>query len=235
VNDVLPKGYTLLIGDDEWKQQCTGIHFCPPIRCDAHPDLPPVTTTQINSLQQGQGVGCPKCRNKTEAILKEFLERRFPEATVTHNTFKGPFLKGQTHFDFHLRFGGDGRRDEAAASAAAADVEVLVELDGAQHFWADEHHFTQENCERDLAKEEWALARGASVVRVLQEDVWADRLDWRGWVARSVRRAVETVETVEAATEATEATGGSGGARVFVPPAAREYTARESGYAALRA
>ena len=45
----------------EWKQKCTGKEYCPPIRCDAHPDMPPVTTTCINSLQQGQGVGCPGC------------------------------------------------------------------------------------------------------------------------------------------------------------------------------
>ena len=41
-------------------------------------------------------------------------------------------------------------------------------------------------CERDLAKERWALGKGMSVVRVLQKDVWEDRFGWDQHILRSV-------------------------------------------------
>lgn len=68
---------------------------------------------------------------------------------------------------------------------------------------------------RDLAKEKWAISKGVSVVRVLQEDVWHDLFDWQGWVARSIQKA----RTVEA--------------RPIVPDAP-EYRSSESEYVRLR-
>jgi very-short-patch-repair endonuclease len=109
---------------------------------------------------------------------------------------------GQTHFDFHLTF--------------QDDFEVLVELDGPQHFWVSQAYYTDAGCERDLAKETWAVARGLCVVRVLQEDVWEDRYDWRGWLSRAIAAAR------------------TGEARVLVPEDVREYSAGESAYVRLR-
>ena len=51
------------------------------------------------------------------------------------------------------------------------------------------HHFSNGTCERDLLKEEWAISKGLSVVRVLQEDVWNDRLGWDRYVTDKIEAA----------------------------------------------
>ena len=149
-------------------------------------------------MQSGQGIGCG-CTKKTERKLYEWLVQRFPTAAI-HREYRGPHFKGWSHFDFHVAF---------------PDFGVLIELDGDQHFWPHLTYFTHEGCARDLAKEEWAIGRGLCVVRVLQADVWLDRLDWRGFVVRSIEAAR------------------AGPARVLTPDAPA-YTSSESAYARLR-
>ena len=155
-----------------------------------------MTTTCIASLQQGHSVGCT-CHKKTERKLGEWLRTRFPDVTITPQ-YRGP---STTHFDFHLAF-SDG-------------FEVLVELDGPQHFWIGQKYYTAEGCERDLQKEEWAVSRGLCVVRVLQEDVWEDRYDWQGWLIGCFQAAR------------------SGEPRPLTPEAP-EYRSKESAYVQFR-
>ena len=92
---------------------------------------------------------------------------------------------------------------------------MLIELDGAQHFWSHLKYYTVSACERDLLKEKWAIAKGLSVVRVLQEDVWNERNGWETWLT----------EKIEAAR--------SGEPRVFTP-GAPEYRSANSTYMQLR-
>ena len=68
---------------------------------------------------------------------------------------------------------------------------------------------------QNATKETWALQQGLCVIRVLQEDGWNDRLDWQGWILRSIEAAREC-----------------GDARVFTP-AAPEYRSNESAYVKL--
>ena len=193
------KGFDVCTDEDEWKQQCTGANWCPRLRC--HTCRHVVDSTQLRALEQGQGIGC-MCHNKTENKLLEWLQTRLPSATVT-TQHRGPKTKcgGQTHFDFLITF-PDGCR-------------VILELDGAQHFWNTLKYFSDDGCERDLLKESWALHQGLCVIRVLQEDVWNDRLDWQGWITRSIEAAREC-----------------GDARVFTPDAP-EYRSNESAYVKL--
>ena len=97
----------------------------------------------------------------------------------------------------------------------ADGFEILIELDGAQHFWSHQKYYTNEGCERDLLKEEWAIAEGLSVVRVLQEDVWEDKLDWQGWLIKSS----EAARTGEAR---------------LITPDTPEYRSANSAYVLLR-
>ena len=72
---LLPDGYTLQLTEDEWKQQCTGASFCPPIRCERH-ELT-TNTTCIHSLDQTQCIGCPECHSDMlpwSGRFGEFLE-----------------------------------------------------------------------------------------------------------------------------------------------------------------
>ena len=181
--------------EKEWRKRKFGTKSKAPVRHRVCKEV--VTSTCVHSLQRGQGIGC-NCSNKTERKLLEWLQNKFAQARVTRQ-HPGPTLPGQTHFDFLLTF-PDG-------------LGVLIELDGPQHFWTDERFYTGEGCERDLAKERWALGKGMSVVRVLQKDVWEDRLGWDGHILRSV--------------------GDSRGPRIFTHDAP-EYTSTGSVYVQMR-
>ena len=141
-------------------------------------------------------MGCPGCcRKLTELKLDKWLRQRYPTADLSPQ-HPGPVWVKRTHFDFHLAF-PDG-------------FAVIVELDGPQHFWHG-MWYSDDGCARDVAKEKWAVAQGMSVVRVLQVDVWEDRLGWDGYIVASVEAAR------------------SSAARIFVQDAP-EYNSDKSGY-----
>ena len=194
------RNFEVVTTEEDWIETCDGSTYYPSLRCTACNE--PVTSTCISSLQQGQGIGCSGCRNKTEGLLLKWLQTRLPSVTIS-TQHRGPKTTcgRHTHFDFHLAF-PDG-------------FGVLLELDGAQHFWNTLKYFSDDGCERDLLKETWALQQGLCVIRVLQEDVWNDRLDWQGWILRSIEAAREC-----------------GTARVFTPDAP-EYRSNESAYVKL--
>ena len=192
-------GFEVLTTEEEWVDKCDGNKYFPKLKCMKCKEV--VTSTCLTNLQSGQSIGC-SCHNKTEGKLRQWLENKYPDATI-NKQYKGPKTdkNGQTKFDFHLTF-QDGS-------------EVVIELDGPQHFWSDNNFYTNEACERDLVKEKWVIAKGVSVVRVLQEDVWVDKLDWQGWLAKSIEDAR------------------SGQPRVFIP-VAPEYISHNSAYVQLR-
>jgi hypothetical protein len=77
---------------------------------------------------------------------------------------------------------------------------VLVELDGAQHFrqvsnWTD----PEITAARDVLKETMALAAGFSVVRLLTQHVRDDSTDWqrylRGQIAEAIKAPMPRVYT----------------------------------------
>ena len=181
------RNFEVVTTEEEWIQTCDGNTYYPSLRCTACNEL--VTSTCISSLQQGQGIGCNGCRNKTESLLLKWLQARLPSATIS-TQHRGPktTCDRHTHFDFLLTF-SDG-------------FGALLELDGAQHFWIAKRYYTDSGAARDLQKETWALQHGLCVIRLLQEDVWNDRHDWQGWIIRSM-----------------EAARGCGVARVFTPDA----------------
>lgn len=194
------RGFVVETDEEAWLNECTGIYYCPILRCNQCAQI--VTSTCIASLTQGRGIGC-HCRTKTETKLLEWLNERFPQdsGVTVSSQYRGPKTArgGQTHFDFHLAF-PDG-------------FEVIVELDGAQHFWG--HRHTDEGCKRDLLKETWAVQHGMCVVRVLQDDVWRDQFDWQGWLVQSFDAAR------------------SGKPRCITPDAP-EYRSYDSAYVRLR-
>lgn len=194
-------GFEVVTTEEEWKRDCTNAHYYPTLKCLNCNEL--VKTTQVNHLQNGTGIGCG-CRNKTETKVANWLSNRLPEVAIT-TQFPGP---GQgtytTHFDIHLRF-PDG-------------FEVIVEIDGAQHFWENTRFFDLDACKRDLLKEKWSLdyRRNINIIRLVQEDAWKDQNGWETFLMRSID-AARNVER----------------ARVFHPDAP-EYTSENSAYVKLR-
>ena len=78
-------------------------------------------------------------------------------------------------------------------------IRVAIELDGKQHFAPIPHfHKTarafRTAVQRDLAKEDTLLAQGTAVVRILQEDIYHDRHNWRTWITKAVAKAEADAE-----------------------------------------
>ncbi len=118
---------------------------------------------------------CPFCVNKTEVILKEFLEKKFEIST--QNKFDW-CINQETNkklpFDFYI-----------------PERNVLIELDGAQHFrqiskWKDPDSTRY----TDVFKMKQALDNGIRIIRLLQEDVISTRLNdvWQ-------KRLIEAIES----------------------------------------
>ena len=189
--------YEVLTTKEEWHRDCHGKMYCPKLQCVKCKEV--VTSTCIHNLQQGHGIGCG-CRNRTEKKLLDWLNNPSGPKLAIDRWYCGPKTdcNGQTHFDFHVTFPGG--------------FEVLIELDGPQHFWIDSYMYNEGGCERDLLKEKWAIDNGLSVVRVLQEDVWYDRVGWKEHVTESITKARTRPPNV------------------YVPYYAREYTHPASAY-----
>jgi hypothetical protein len=82
----------------------------------------------------------------------------------------------RTHFDFLLVF-EDG-------------FQLILELDGDQHFYEAHGMFSHDGCARDLLKEQWAVrVKKIRIVRLLQTDVWNDTHRWKRWLRKSVQQA----------------------------------------------
>jgi very-short-patch-repair endonuclease len=119
------------------------------------------------------GQGCSFCVNKTEGKLYEKIQLLYP-TIVTQ--FKQEWCKKIKNlpFDFCIK-----------------EYNVIIELDGAQHFqqisnWSS----PEEQFENDKYKEKCANDNGYSVIRILQEDVFYDTYDW-------LKELCETIEEIK--------------------------------------
>lgn len=113
----------------------------------------------LNNISSGKW--CPFCINKTEKILKDFLDDNF---NVIYQ-FKTDWCKKKKHlpFDFCLD-----------------DLNIIIELDGIQHFKQVYKWKTpDEQIENDIYKQTCANENGYSVIRILQEDVLYNKYDWK--------------------------------------------------------
>ena len=131
-----------------------------------------ITSTSLSDLHSGHGFGCAGCHNKTEGQLLRWLQARFPDVQAQQPQFKRTeSTRGRLKFDF-----------------SHPSERWIVELDGnitGGHF----DDTPGNDCPvRDLEKEEWALAHGWQVIRVLQEDVWRDRNGWDNYLRTELAR-----------------------------------------------
>lgn len=117
------------------------------------------------------GNWCPVCKHKTEKKLLEFLETKYksvifqPKFSWCKNPETGRILP----FDFCVG-------------------NVIVELDGDQHFKEVKYWKTcpAKIQERDRLKEKLAEENGYKVVRMIQNDVWRDKGDWKSLMVRKI-------------------------------------------------
>ena len=129
-----------------------------------------IFNNRLNNIS-GQCQWCPYCVNKTEKKLYEILKNKYPN---TIKQFKADWCKNKRHlpFDFCL-----------------PDLNIIIELDGAQHFiqvsnWKSPED-TQEN---DKYKEKCANDNSYSVIRILQDDVLFDKYEWFNELVENIEK-----------------------------------------------
>jgi len=101
-----------------------------------------------------------------EHISKE-CDRLFGNAFAAQSEFVFGSYKRPTRFDI--------------AVVKGMSVELLIEVDGGQHFrlrtgFKCDHEAIRA---RDLAKEVYAVQNKVPLVRIYQQDVWNDAFDWK--------------------------------------------------------
>lgn len=108
--------------------------------------------------------GCPHCLNKTAAKLLSYIKIHFPDVKAEFRAkwCQSPKTKRNLPFDFYI-----------------PSLKLVIELDGAQHFrqvrnWA----IPLDTIKKDVYKMKCATTQGISVIRLLQEDVYANDESW---------------------------------------------------------
>ncbi|AHA45956.1 restriction endonuclease [Insectomime virus] len=117
------------------------------------------------------GTWCPVCKNKTETKLFSFLEKHFkdPIHQFKVSWCKNPETNNFLPFDFCVS-------------------KTIIELDGAQHYKQVSNWQSPELIQKsDRYKEEQAIKNGYSVLRILQEDVWNDKIDWKSLLLEHIK------------------------------------------------
>jgi very-short-patch-repair endonuclease len=117
---------------------------------------------------------CPKCYNKTELKLYEFIKNIFSQ---TIHQYKNDWSKNidtnrYLPFDFCIE-----------------EYKIIIELDGKQHFEQVMNWKTpEEQYENDKYKEKCANENGYSIIRLLQEDVFNDKYDWKTELINNIEK-----------------------------------------------
>jgi len=120
------------------------------------------------------GHGCGKCKHKTELKLYNFLLGKFNNIVSQFS----PEWIGVRRFDFCLE-----------------DIKIIIELDGRQHFIQVKNWDPPETTQ-SIDKEKMRLANtnGYSVIRILQEDVFLNKYDWKEELINAIDQLQHTTE-----------------------------------------
>jgi hypothetical protein len=115
------------------------------------------------------GRGCPICKNKTERKLLQYLSLNF---SVTYqakyswcvNSFTSRYLP----FDFAIG-------------------NIIIELDGPQHFVQISNWQSPEIVRsRDYYKMQCAILNYRKIIRIMQEPIWGDTIDWQSKIQAAI-------------------------------------------------
>lgn len=141
----------------------------------------------------GDGRWCPLCRNKTEAKLKTFLHKLTYIKTTYQPKFSwccSPETGRYYPFDFLL----ENKENKESKEMKTPDLKVIIELDGRQHFEQVQNWTNfMDSIERDRYKSKRAIENGYSLIRIVQEDVWNDVIDWK----KQLKDTITMVRTAE--------------------------------------
>jgi len=122
-----------------------------------------------------QGYWCRYCINKTEAKIFTWLHTILPQEDVKDQArfdwCRNPATNYYLPFDFYL-----------------PTIRCILELDGKQHLIQVRNWNAPEYAQWfDAYKMSRAAEQGLTVIRILQEDVWRDRYDWKAAILQHLR------------------------------------------------
>ena len=115
------------------------------------------------------GSWCIFCKNKTEGILLDWLNEKYKSINY-QVLFEWCKNKRRLPFDFLIE-----------------EFNLIIELDGIQHYkqvscWKS----PEENQIIDKFKMEKALKNNYSIIRIKQEDIWFNKIDWKNILIRHI-------------------------------------------------
>lgn len=128
-----------------------------------------------NNIQQGGGM-CGICKNKTEEkILKQCQTLTITEKDFRPDWCSNPVTNRHLPFDILL-----------------SKYKLIIECDGVHHFKdkSNWYSLSSDVQSRDIYKMERALSNGYSILRLHQEDVYSDKIDWK----KSITNCISSLE-----------------------------------------
>lgn len=115
---------------------------------------------------------CNICTNKTEKKLLKWLNKSYT-------------VEFQKSFDWCKSVKGNSLRYDFYFP----DLNLIVELDGEQHFKQVSNWKSPENTQKtDKIKMNKAIENGMTVIRVYQPDVYYDSFDWKSTLKNSIKK-----------------------------------------------
>jgi very-short-patch-repair endonuclease/endogenous inhibitor of DNA gyrase (YacG/DUF329 family) len=125
------------------------------------------------------GAGCSCCINKTEGILYEFLKKNNSNLEMKKiiQQYNASWYKENYRYDFYIEL-ENGKK-------------IIIECDGEQHyihnnyFHRDDWSFEKQQG-RDIYKMNKALENGVSMIRIHQEEVYKNTIDWKNEITDAI-------------------------------------------------
>ena len=128
---------------------------------------------QIAFSHMKLGSGCPKCKNKTETKLHDFLLELLPDYTII-------FQK--------IVYTDKGTGHDSCNDFFIVELNLYIELDGDQHFIQVSNWYPPELTQaQDLTKTKLLLNEGQSLVRIYQPWVASDTNNWLEKLKENIR------------------------------------------------
>jgi len=123
---------------------------------------------------------CPKCKHKTELLVFDWAAEKYGEELVEFQ-FRRSWLKNpETGCELSLDICIKG---------------VIVEIDGPQHFRQISNWTSPlENQKRDFLKEKLTIKNNMSMIRVLQQDVRSNKINWRKFISETINKLLQNSE-----------------------------------------
>jgi formylmethanofuran dehydrogenase subunit E len=122
-----------------------------------------------------KGRGCPMCKNKSERKFKEYFEIAYSNYSIECQYSPKWCINQKTGYRMRYDF----------LITTNKNINIIIEVDGVQHlkYIPHFHRNGEEDLEiqreRDNQKMVYSLENNISLIRILQEDVWRDKNEWK--------------------------------------------------------